>query len=109
VGVARGSSVTFRWRVENDGTAVDQVTLRASAGSVTGFWVKFSVGTSDVTGMIVAGTYRRSLAPGASFTVTFRITVGANVQIGRVRSDLLTVVSQDPGRLDAVGTSIVVS
>ena len=107
VPVARGGNVTFSWRIENDGNAPDLVTLRGQ-GKSPGFTVKFTAGATDITGMVVAGTYSRSIAPGASITITLRINALPAAALGAVKREFLTATSQDGVTLDAVIAAVVV-
>jgi hypothetical protein len=90
--VARGKSTTFRWQVQNDGAQLDRIAFKA-AGSSGSFSLTFSVGSSNVTKSIVAGTYAKSISPGGSITITVTIKVAANAKIGAVRSERLSASS----------------
>jgi uncharacterized membrane protein len=93
-GVSQGRATTavFHWTVQNDGGLTDQMLLSAQAGS-TSFRVTFFSGTTNVTAAVVAGTYTRSLAPGASFTLTVKIRVTTKAAVGTVWLEPLTTTS----------------
>jgi hypothetical protein len=71
--------------------------------------VDFKSGTTDITGNVVAGTFSRSLAPGASVMLTVKITALATAQSGATKPELMTAISQDNAALDAVLASITVT
>ena len=106
--VPRGGSATFSWQVQNDGVLTDLITLNGP-GRSPGFVVDFKIGTTDITGSVVAGTFSRSIAPGSSITLTVKITALAAAQSGAARPELMTAVSQDRSTLDAVLASITVT
>lgn len=108
VPVTGGASATFSWSIQNDGGVSDLISLKGQ-GTSPGFSVKFSAGAQDITGAVVAGTYARSLAPGASITITLRINVLPAATVGGVKREFLTATSQDGTTLDAVVASVVVS
>jgi hypothetical protein len=107
VPISRNGSVTFSWRIQNDGDTTDLVTLRGQ-GTSPGFSVKFTAGTTDITGVVVAGTYSRSIAPGATITITLRINALPAAALGGVKREFLTATSQDGVTLDAVVAAVVV-
>jgi hypothetical protein len=106
--VPRGGSATFSWQIQNDGVLTDLITLNGP-GRSSGFVVDFKSGTTDITGNVVAGTFSRSLAPGASVMLTVKITALATAQSGATKPELMTAISQDNAALDAVLASITVT
>jgi hypothetical protein len=66
--VKRGGKGVFYVQIQNDGNAADSFLIQG-AGDSAGFTVKYYLGASgnfDITGAVVAGSYRTSnLAPGA--------------------------------------------
>jgi uncharacterized membrane protein len=105
----RGKTVTFRWKVQNDGALSDRIAFKG-AGSSNGFSLTFLLGTSNVTKAVVAGTYTKSLAPGASLTITVTIKVAATATIGAVRSELLNASSTiQPAAKDKVLAQVTVT
>ena len=76
-------------------------------GDVSGFSVKFTAGNTDITGVVVAGTYSRSIAPGSTMTLTLRLT-RCRAAIGGFKREFLTATSQDGVTLDSVVAAVVV-
>ena len=70
--------------------------------------MKFTAGTTDITGAVVAGTYARSIAPGATITITLRVNALPAAALGAVKREFLTATSQDGVTLDAVIAAVVV-
>ncbi len=89
---ARGATATFRWRVQNDGAAIDHILFSAAAGNGS-FTVSFFSGSTNVTASVVAGTFAKNLAPRASFTLTVKIAVTRRAPIGATRNELLRASS----------------
>jgi hypothetical protein len=107
VPIAKNGSVTFSWRIQNDGNTTDVITLRGQ-GTSPGFSVKFTAGTTDITGVVVTGTYARSIAPGATITITLRVNTLPAAALGAVKREFMTATSQDGVTLDAVIAAVVV-
>lgn len=82
----RGRSVSAYWKVQNDGEQTD--TMRLSAiGSGAGFTIHYFSGDRDITGAVVAGTYRTtSLAPGRTNTLKVVVKPTTSAGVGTVRS-----------------------
>ena len=104
--VVRGNSITFTWQIQNDGSLPDLIVL-SGQGKSPGFTVKFTSGTSDITGAVVAGTYSRSIAPGTSIAITLKMTVLATAPIGAARGNFMTATSQNGSTLDTVLAKVV--
>ena len=107
VPVRPGSSASFSWQVQNDGTLPDQIAL-SGQGRSTGFTIDFKNGSTDITGAVAAGTYTTSISPGASVTITLKITAASTAAIGVVKQELLTATSQDHVATDTVLASVTV-
>jgi uncharacterized membrane protein len=90
--IARGKTTTFRWRIQNDGALTDRLGFKGR-GDSRSFTVRFFYMGANMTKAVVAGTYAKSLLPGASLTITVRITVAANAYVGTVRSERLRAKS----------------
>lgn len=96
------ATVTFRITVQNDGTAADRFRLAAS-GITNGYTVKFFRGTTNITGAVMAGTYRTpSLAPGETYLVKAKATL-VDACCGDKTTRLVRITSvADPTKQDAV-------
>jgi len=101
---AVGKTVTFRIRIENDGSGTDPLTV-LGGGSGKGYTVTYFSGTTNVTGKVVAGTYKISLGVGASVVLRMTVKVGLSAVVSR---SILVKTSADhqPTRLDA-GKAVV--
>jgi uncharacterized membrane protein len=97
----RGTTATFHWKIQNDGTLTDRMVF-AAPGNSAGFTVRFFVGTANVTKAVVAGTYEKTLAPGGSLVITVKIGVLANAAVGAVKSELLSATSLKQPLTDVV-------
>jgi hypothetical protein len=106
--VHRGTTGTFRWRVQNDGNQTDRIQFSAP-GTSGKFTLKFLVGTANVTKAVVAGTYEKTLAPGAYLTITVKITVASNATVGSIRNEKLTAISTNQPVGDVVVAKVTVS
>ena len=100
--------VTFRVRVQNDGTSSDAFTI-AGPGDSTGFRVRYLMGTTDVTARIRAGTFQTAtLAPGMSVTLTLTVSTLSGSR-GRTKDVLVPVRSVGRATLlDAVLARVTV-
>jgi hypothetical protein len=97
---------TFVIKVWNDGPTSDSFLVKGPGG-VTGFSVRYlmgSSGTTDITSAVVAGTYRMAnVAAGGGRVLRLIVTLGASVPSAAVRDWLVTATSQrDPAAKDAV-------
>jgi hypothetical protein len=73
--VARGTTTTARFRVQNDGPVADTLGLRLVLSGSSSYKVRFLRGDEDITQALRAGTYRvTDLAAGASVTIRVVIT-----------------------------------
>jgi alpha-tubulin suppressor-like RCC1 family protein len=94
-----GAFYTFDISIQNDGTRADRFKVKATGAGTAGWTVTYSHGSTNVTSAVVAGTYQTpSLAPGAAYVITARITnAGGNF------ARLVTIRSAaDPAKIDAV-------
>jgi DNA-binding beta-propeller fold protein YncE len=97
---AVGKTVTFKIRIENDGSGTDPLTV-LGGGSGKGYSVTYFAGTTNITSKVVAGTYKISLAAAASTVLRMTVKVGSTASTSR---SILVTTSADhePTRLDAV-------
>jgi hypothetical protein len=80
----RGQTRHFLVSVGNDGPDQAAATVDGCSSS-SGFKVSYD-DPSDVTDEIVAGTYQRNLAAGASVSVDMQIKVRGNAKVGKTKS-----------------------
>ena len=92
VKMRRGGTATFRWRIQNDGMALDRIAFSAP-GNSAGFLIRFYLGSANVTRAVVAGTYAKNLASGRSLTFIVKITVRTNARVGAMKSERLRATS----------------
>jgi len=105
-GTTGGSTVSFTVRIENDGTVTDRFRV-TGAGGTTRFTVAYRRGTTTITNQVTrAGYATPDLAPGASMTVTVRITPTGSARPGSRISRLLTIGSVDGAEVDAVKATV---
>jgi len=108
----RGTTAVFYLKVQNDGTAPDTFKLKGPGGS-TAFGVHYLSGSSgswDITKAVTAGTYKMSLAPGATKVIRLVVTVRSAASIGSLKSWLITATSSHDGnRRDAVKARVRVA
>jgi DNA-binding beta-propeller fold protein YncE len=97
---AVGKTVSFKIRIENDGSGTDPLTVLGS-GSGKGYSVTYFSGTTNITSKVVAGTYKISLAAAASVVLKMTVKVGSTAVTSR---SILVKTSADhePTKLDAV-------
>jgi sugar lactone lactonase YvrE len=97
---AVGKTVSFKIRIENDGSGTDPLTV-LGGGSSKGYSVTFFAGTTNITSKVVAGTYKVTLAVGQSTVLKMTVKVGSTAVTAR---SILVKTSADhePTRLDAV-------
>lgn len=83
----------FEVKVENDGTVVRSLVVRAQESSETGWTVGYIVGTSNVTAQITsaAGYRTGDLAPAASEVITVEMIPNARVFGGTTKTSTLSV------------------
>src|SRR5262249_26257232 len=104
--VLQGSTTTFDIKEQNDGTAIDSLTMKGP-GSKTGFTVHYYPGltsTTDITSQVVAGTYTFSnLASGSSKVLRIVIVADSAVPVGTIKSWVIVATSvNDSSKADAV-------
>jgi hypothetical protein len=93
-GVTRSHAATFVVRIQNDGSGVDSTVVRGQR-TVGRFRVQYLRGNLDVTGQVVAGTYRvADLAPGATVNLRVVISARANGARGSVVTATVTLRSE---------------
>lgn len=105
--VRRGTSARFVVQVRNEGTATDD--LRVSGpGSSGRFTVRYTVGATNVTAQVVAGTYEFAAVPaGAARKMTVQVTVAANATVNATKAVRVRVTSVgDPTEKDAVMATV---
>ena len=72
---------TFDISIQNDGSAADRFTVKAT-GARSAWVVTYSRGTTNITSAVVAGTYRTpSLAPGATYLTHAKIVNNFSVNV----------------------------
>jgi hypothetical protein len=107
VAVPRGRSATFVARFRNAGTEPDRlrITGQPRQGAVT---VRYFQGTQDVTGRVVAGTYRTAvLAPRTAATLRVVMAMAANAGPNAHLTRLITASSEaDPSKVDGVRATV---
>jgi sugar lactone lactonase YvrE len=79
---AVGKTVSFKIRIENDGSDTDQYTL-LGIGSGNGYTVTYFLGSTDITADVVAGTYTTGIASTASKVYTLKVKVGKSAGTSR--------------------------
>jgi hypothetical protein len=101
---ARGRRITFGISIQNDGAGADRFRVKATGTAASDYTVKYFRGTRDITAAIVVGSYRTpSLAPGAAYLITARVTVRSTAAVGSRVTRLVTITSAgDSARKDAV-------
>ena len=98
-------TITFEISVQNDGTgSADSFKLKATGAASSKFTVKYFKGATDITAAVVAGSYSTaSLAPGATLTITVKVTVKSTAAVGNSVTRLVTITSVgDSTKQDAV-------
>ena len=76
IGSTGPSFLTFDISIQNDGSAADRFTVKAT-GARSQWVVTYSRGTTNITSAVVAGTYRTPLlAPGAIYVIHAKIYGG---------------------------------
>ncbi len=99
----RGDSITFGISIQNDGTD-DRFLVKATGVASSAYNVKYFRGTTDITTAVLAGTYKTtSLAQGATYLITAKVTVKSTATVGSSVTRLVTITSVgDNARKDAV-------
>ena len=95
-------TVTFKMRIQNDGSRTDRFRVGAS-GVTAGYRVRFFAGTTDVTEAIKAGTFRTPwLAAGDSYLIKAKVKP-VDPRDGDTTKRLVTISSlTDASKKDAV-------
>jgi hypothetical protein len=100
--VVDGKSTTFWVQVQDDGSSADTIALKGPKAPA-GFAVAYRVGTKDVSAALRAGTYRKHVAPGASFLLQVVVTVKPTTAAGKVVAvKVLATSAGDATKKDAV-------
>lgn len=104
-----GTTVTFKVRLQNDGTgASDKFIVHATGANTTGYTIKYKKGTTNITTAVVNGTYTTAnIAVGSSLTIKVVVTIGSSAGHGSSVSRLVTITSfNDSGQKDAVKATV---
>ena len=102
--LARGASVDFTVKVENDGNVADRFLLTGTAAGA-GFSARYyDAAGAEITAAVLAGTYDTgSLAPRASRTIRVRVKARSAAVVGASQTVVITARSaQGPTRVDVV-------
>jgi hypothetical protein len=89
-----GTSRVYTWQVQNDGQSPDAIALKGLTPP-GGYAVSYTVGGTDVSAAVRAGTYAPVLDPGQSEVVTVTLVVPTTAAVGEYRNVRLTATSQD--------------
>src|SRR6202008_2978285 len=87
-----GAGGTFQVLVQNDSNVTDTFVIHGTEG-IRDFTVKYQYQKLDVTRAVVAGTYRVTLAPGKSITLSLAYTIKATVKKGAGKPFYVTAAS----------------
>ena len=100
---AVGIYYTFGISIQNDGSATDRFKVKAT-GAPSAWVVTYSRGTTNITSAVVAGTYQTpSLAPGATYLISARITLPQSSNLSFSVARLVTIRSvANSTKIDAV-------
>ena len=91
--VARGATITYTIKVQNDALVADTLRLKGTRAS-THYRVTYTAGGLDITDEVTAGTYTTPvLSPGATHTVRAVVKVKATAPIGSSLTAALTAKS----------------
>jgi uncharacterized delta-60 repeat protein len=104
-----GGSVSFSYRVQNEGTGSDSFTL-SGCGDSPGFTVSYSEGTTDITAAVRAGTYSLGPVPlGGAAAISVKIAVGPSATVGTAKTcKILATSAADPTAIDAAKAKVKV-
>jgi hypothetical protein len=99
---------TFGISIQNDGSTADRFTVKATGTAATFYTVAYFRGTTNITSAVVAGRYQTSsLAPGATYLITARVTGNTQATANTGVARLVTIRSlADPTKKDAVKFSV---
>lgn len=100
---ARGRTITFSVRVQNDAPFADVVRVRG-AGSAGQYGVTYWLGQTDVTSQVVAGTFTSASIPAnQSVTLKVKVKVKSGATVGSSITGKVTLTSAgDATRQDTV-------
>jgi tripartite motif-containing protein 71 len=99
-----GKTVTFKIRVQNDGTGTDAYTVKGT-GSGKGYTAAYFIGTTNITNRVTGGTYKVNVPVGQYGLITLKVTVGTKAAVSR--SFLVTATADHQNtRLDAVKAAV---
>ena len=91
---ARGRTVSFGISIQNDGSSSGAFRVKATGAAASGYKVRYTKGTTDITSAVVAGTWQtNSLAPGAATLITAKVTVMTGAAAGSKVTRLVTLTS----------------
>jgi opacity protein-like surface antigen len=98
-----GDYYTFGISIQNDGSAADRFKVKAT-GAASAWTVTYARGSTNITSAVVAGTYRTpSLAPGATYLISARMTINFSPNLSENLTRLVTIRSvANSTKLDAV-------
>jgi hypothetical protein len=105
--VRRTRTGAVHWRVQNDGERADAFRLKGT-GSTRRFHVHYLSGGVDVTGAVVAGTFRTpSLQPGQFVSLKVIVTPTRRARVGSTRTITMAALSaNDATRSDRVAALV---
>jgi hypothetical protein len=110
---ARGQTVVFDVKVQNDGSAPDSFRLDgdASIAAMKVTYVKGLSGSSQITVPVVNGTYVTPvLEPGAATTIRLKVTVQSSAKVGSTKPFYVTATSVADGTTtDTVRAQVTVT
>lgn len=104
-----GGSVSYSYRVQNEGTGSDSFTL-SGCGDSPGFTVSYSAGTTDITADVRAGTYSLGPVPvGGAAAISVKIAVDPSATVGTAKScKIVSTSAADPATMDAAKAKVKV-
>jgi uncharacterized delta-60 repeat protein len=104
-----GNSVSFSYRVQNEGTGSDSYTL-SGCGDSAGFAVTYSAGTTDITADVRAGTYSLGPVPvGGVSAINVKIAVDPSATVGAAKTcRIISTSAADPAVKDAAKAKVKV-
>lgn len=93
--VTRGGSVTFFVRIENDRPGTDSLKLKGVASGAAGYAVRYFRGMTDITSLVVAGSYTvADVPPGGHVDIKVKVTASTSTARNSVRSVTITAKSK---------------
>lgn len=101
---APGKTITFGISIQNDGDGGDRFRVHASGVTVDGYRVRYFRGRKEITGGVVAGSYRTpKLAPGDDLLIRAKVKVKPSAGSGSSVTRLVSSTSVgDITKVDAV-------